>query len=461
MSFSKAHESVIAACTRARSLPQDTADGQRIRQLHSYLDGVSVRWVADDGSVGPAMISPPAHVNVTRLFLFNNRGSVNWRKEAQMCCNGVVLSYPDMHILATPPRFMSAAQGGQHRRRNVNLTNYHVFSINDGTVVTLYWFADRWVISTAHAHDVGAYKWGADKNYDEVFAEVMGHYPEFSLDKLDKTKSYTIGFRHPTMHPLPGDLPVAAWLIHSATASQLGVTMCYRDNIGLPRQVPLAKGALSGLNLQKKCDAALREYLGSRRTAGADARPGTDTRPTPVTILYGYVLRSKNPAHPDLLFESSLLRFLRENVYNMSQLRDISKEIVSGPGRFEYMALRAYLNYDKRFTFMEMFDTVDYDRFRSTMESIADIAVDLLGFPARDTEKAEKLGISLPAHPVNDNVRIVASGLLSEIREAGINLTPCGEGPGATEEICEVIMDFLSNPARTDIIYSCLPAASV
>jgi hypothetical protein len=69
---------------------------------------------------------------------------------------------------------------------------------------------------------------------------VSANYPEFSFDKLDRSRAYTIGFRHNEFHPLKNDAP-KMWLIQSCDLNAINsenpqLNFEYDTDIGIPAQ---------------------------------------------------------------------------------------------------------------------------------------------------------------------------------------------------------------------------------
>jgi hypothetical protein len=84
--------------------------------------------------------------------------------------------------------------------------------MNDGTIVSLYYYDNKWRISTTRGYDMGASKWLSTKTYDEIVAIVLQKY-DISFDELDQSKYYTIGFHHPEYHPFMNE--ITAWSVSS------------------------------------------------------------------------------------------------------------------------------------------------------------------------------------------------------------------------------------------------------
>lgn len=127
---------------------------------------------------------------------------------------------------------------------NTNIRNnlYNIYELNDGTTINLYWWNEKWVISTTRGIEMNDVKW-QHISYHAILTELLTHYPEFTWDKLDKNKTYTIGFNHPNFHPfnpLGYDLksfntaPGKLWFIQSTNNTTFEINI--KEDIKIPLQ---------------------------------------------------------------------------------------------------------------------------------------------------------------------------------------------------------------------------------
>tara|TARA_A100001015_G_scaffold317155_1_gene433328 strand:- start:16 stop:840 length:825 start_codon:yes stop_codon:yes gene_type:complete len=139
----------------------------------------------------------------------------------------------------------------QFRRNNVvevmnrEQKQIRIIQATDGTTVTLYWLNNKWVISTHRGYEVNNLKW-MGYTYQYLLDDVLSSYMNFSYDKLNKNKCYTIGFKHSFNHPfLEGKKDIKyiekkAWFIQSIDINRfnLDTSSCvtYDEDIGLPLQ---------------------------------------------------------------------------------------------------------------------------------------------------------------------------------------------------------------------------------
>lgn len=298
-----------------------------------------------------------SHLNGTtvgRVLLTTNRPRANFTSELARQCNGVVLDYASWNVISVPPPMFNP----RFRLIDVvnNLHHYSIYEIKDGTTLTLYWSVARnkWCLASSNAFDVSDYKWMGPTTYFEAFASVAAKYPEFSLEKLDKNNSYTIGFHHRDFHPLPLDDP-KMWLIQVCDLQKLNneYVMSFNNyDIGIPLQYPIENENVSNKvkmqKIMKQNENALGSYLTTSRSSG------------PYIIHYGYILKSSTlsdhlSANSNIILESSLLKTVRGQIYNLPKKKYNEAVSITAENRLEYATLRAFLNYNTRFTFINLF----------------------------------------------------------------------------------------------------------
>lgn len=164
----------------------------------------------------------------TRIILTKFQDRVSSSKYAHFY-NGTVLNLTKtkVSLLALPTPTLSNLS-----KKSLEYFDYEVYKIEDGTILTLYYFDGRWIISTARAYEANDYSW-KDMKYFDVVDSLFKKY-DFSWDMLEKNKSYTICVRHPYWHPFALNTmePEKLWLISVFDGHKIS----YDNNIGLPTQ---------------------------------------------------------------------------------------------------------------------------------------------------------------------------------------------------------------------------------
>jgi len=141
---------------------------------------------------------------------------------------------------------------------------YTQYKINDGTTVNLYWWnpdcarddRTKWVISTKRGIEVNDLIWQGLNTYEIILNEILSQYDSFSWDKLDKDRTYTVGFYHPEYHPFQSlHRPPCGWFIQSVNNESGEISL--KEDIGIPMQKIFSE-SLNELFI--KCNNELTKY---------------------------------------------------------------------------------------------------------------------------------------------------------------------------------------------------------
>ena len=372
----------------------------------------------------------PRTGEITRVILSCDRHNV--KASVMLCaeCNGAVIDARTWMPLAIPPRAFNPRHNAHIIDEWLGRSMFDIIPIPDGTVVTLYpWDpssgspdsssrAGYWGIATCNGYDVSTLKWMGPLAYAEVFRRGVEQYPEFIsrvglklvddhqgqgrflyCADLDRTKCYTVGFRHHDFHPMRWD-PMRMWQIqYTIIAGKTPAMQIVYSNDGgglpgIPWQETVAPESLAAMipaesssastcsspdlkpsQLEAQLEAQLARLIskaenGKARTeekpvarltlekiqrlcstAVEDAKKIAAMKMVADTAIgtprpnYGFILRSKDPQatgeYSDFLIESPLLRKVRKILYqrpSRSIREDLNFEV-----RLEYNIIRTYL----------------------------------------------------------------------------------------------------------------------
>lgn len=303
------------------------------------------------------------NTDVNRLLLTSDRSKSDFTRKLISQCNGIVLDCTNWNVLSMPPHMFNPKCS---LTAAINTNDYKIYAIDDGTTVTMYWYDNKWCLSSTNGFDISHYKWMGDKTYIQAFNEVAAAYPNFNFDHLDKNKCYTIGFRHNDFHPLLKDTN-HMWLIQSCDLTAINSDQCnividYPD-IGIPIQRELkinnkGRQLISWINHNNT--NAYNNYIA---TSAGDNKPN---------IHYGYIIRSVS-CHIDIMIESSLLRHIRTLIYNIPYRYNSLKDI-NAHNRIDYLVLKSYLANDINQSFIHLFPQFNqkYEEYKNIFNDIAD-----------------------------------------------------------------------------------------
>jgi hypothetical protein len=331
------------------------------------------------------------NVVIGRVLLTRIRNKSHFNYPLSFQCNGVIIDSDTWDVLSVPPPAFNP--NVKYSAVAANLQNYKIYSILDGTTVTLYWYkkTSSWCFSTINGYDMGNMKWMGDKTYAQLFDEVVSNYKGFSFDALEKDVCYSIGFRHPSMHPLITD-PISAWLIK---ATKLNTVNCQiaedkletsapepMKSIGIPVQMPISIETLGFVPTSTGYSDANGNAVDNRQIfqrlldingMALEHYLYSVSNKLPASIHYGFILRGDFVTCRDyshVMIESQLLKFIRLSIYNTPKVKANNLKITP-ENRIKYCVLRAYLNFSQREVFIKIFPMYVklYNVFNEIIES--------------------------------------------------------------------------------------------
>lgn len=298
--------------------------------------------------------------NVITRIILRIRKNNNIHPLLYYYSNGCVIDTIKWKAVSVPPIAFNKRQVPELIEKYYKQGLYDVIKVIDGTVITFYYWDNHWNISSSNSYDISSFYWMGDMNYSEIIYDLFTRlYPDAaencgiqlidnsSLDfsKLQKNKSYTIGFRHHNYHPLKAD-PEYMWNIQNVHLSSGKIE--FNDGIqGLPnQQIINAVNSLDQLNHINK--SAISDAL---RTEN------------PV-FTYGFILRSKNPSitkeFSNILMSSVLLKKIKKNIYEYPS--NSLKHYITNVNRFEYITMKNYFNKTERNDIMQLYPQT-FERF--------------------------------------------------------------------------------------------------
>jgi hypothetical protein len=218
--------------------------------------------------------------------------------------------------------------------------NFVIYPIIDGTTISLYWYNNKWCMSSSNSWEVNNYKWMGPESYEGIFNRLASAY-QFSYDVLDKNKIYVMIMRTPEFHPFnPTNELYLVETIHKVT--------CYRntDTIGIPMQ--------QALNLNDRPNAGV-ELLNDIYDTNKNAvkRYLKSIENGDKYIRLGYIIKCPydiGGSHSYVIMESDLMKNIKNYLYEFKEY-----ELLNANNRLKYIILRAFLNYSKRDLFKKLF----------------------------------------------------------------------------------------------------------
>lgn len=299
-------------------------------------------------------------------------------------CNGTIIDTKALKPLVVSQMSHRTNINPEIVSNYINKGVYDIYLTEDGTVVNLYFWKDSWHISTVRGYDMNDTLWG-DMTYKTMLDEVA---PEGFYERLDKSRCYTLGFKHSNMHKFATsheekslntaveELSLGTaetkdpdliespkgklWFIQSVDLNNNNVVhVSPFEDIGVSGQERYApqEPIKSVRELFKKLKGALADYLDN------------------ANVLYGFVIKSRNPRqtgiYSNIILESSLMQKIRQLMYHnryTSEIRD--KEYDRGT----YIVLSNYLDKNSSDMFISLFP--QYQSYYDKLDEITDALVE-------------------------------------------------------------------------------------
>ena len=277
-----------------------------------------------------ANISAVRELNGDRLILsYNNKYDVQPSK-LQKECNGLILNKHNSEIIAYPPPFISIFNQEELPKDIVSFVN-----ITDGTSLLLYYYNNKWRISSQHAYDItNLYPIGIKTTYGEMFFSII---TKFHLAYFNKDITYNFILAHEKIHPFlrssfvvfvaaynkqgiqqTVEFPSKAYFsinIENMTVTPITEedTADFTDFCEVDLSENVYPQASSDINLNdepidfyKNCEEAYEAYVKMKSL-----------------INFGYILTRENGDR--LLLESSLMKKIRIALYSKDIITEIKK----------------------------------------------------------------------------------------------------------------------------------------
>lgn len=144
---------------------------------------------------------------VNRRYIFSNARRNRKIKIDNLCveANGLILEAPTWKPLVLPPYTPKSNIDTKLTNKLLKAGMYDIYQIEDGTIINLYYYEpdQKWVIATSKGIDVNDCifnKFTYMEILSECFYNLNINESEF-YNNLDKSACYTLGFKHPDMHP--------------------------------------------------------------------------------------------------------------------------------------------------------------------------------------------------------------------------------------------------------------------
>ncbi len=301
------------------------------------------------------------HMN-KRVILYRGIGAKRLLGVDYSLINGLIIDLNTEKILCVPQKYLQTFNKSAFYYVNTNIVNknYNIYKLNDGTTINLYWHHvnSTWVISTTRGMDMNNTMWMGSLSYGDILDKLLLLYPKFDWDKLDKCKTYTLGFNHPNFHPFRhGCKSGRLWFIQSTHNSSFVVNRI--EDIGILLQEIYEPTSLE--EIITLCNKSLDVYLD-------DAKESTN--------CFGFILIDKwEQKNHHLIIKSILFQTIKNIIYSGKY----NKMIVNhNYDRLSYIIIYSYLNINintNETLFLKLFPQFKciFDQFDKKIKQITNI----------------------------------------------------------------------------------------
>jgi len=289
-------------------------------------------------------------------------------------CNGLILDKKTWNPLVVPPRSLRFNIETNKSNRFLIQGLYHIYLSDDGTCFNLYYWNNKWIISTTSGYEMNNIKWDEKQTYQELISECLdnrGYTWETFTELLDVKNCYSFGFKHPKLHKFShNDSSIyKIWHIQSINLDNTSIHYMWSQDkspiYNIVDQQLYYKSVDNIKDLYNIASNALNNYI-----SGVDREP-----------CYGFILRSVNfrltGQNSDLFIESSLMRTIRKIWYenkfiNTCRLNKWNIETA--------VTLRAYMNGNLRNTFISLFPGYkqEFNMYKSSVSSVVNCMINTI-----------------------------------------------------------------------------------
>ncbi len=264
-----------------------------------------------------------------RVVLYTKRDNVDFKNPMAKECNGLIFEYNDgWNLLAMPQYGFCTNKISMRKLVDLHSAGYYdVYEVLDATILTLYHYNGKWVMSSTKGYDVGDTEMIKGMTFMEALKDLMDtKYKAFTFDMLNEDYSYTIALRHSKYHifdetkhlanrtkniPKPG-VDMNSYIMIMSVAEPAVFKYVSKNVPGLPTQNPITMRENSVSQLLNYSRSAYAKYAKAYHLNNFKYKP-----------LYGYILRSKNRAVPDeystIYIESELFKIVKYGLYKNNE----------------------------------------------------------------------------------------------------------------------------------------------
>lgn len=128
--------------------------------------------------------------NYPTLFLIHNQDNSNFNNKIVNECNGIILDKNTLKIVCYT---FDKCSDEQNIPDNLDKNKLFLEYAIEGSLIRLYYYDNKWILSTKRCIDASKSKWLSDKNFVELFNECLGNINM----NIDTNYCYSFIISHP------------------------------------------------------------------------------------------------------------------------------------------------------------------------------------------------------------------------------------------------------------------------
>ncbi len=258
--------------------------------------------------------------NEMRVMFIANRFKSNFENPMSFECNGLILQYNKdtnkYKFLVVPIQlFNSQKLIKTEIEKHFNMNEFNLYKVYDGTLINLYYYNSEWKISTNKAYDANNLLFINNKTYKDVLSEVLKFYPDFSFDRLDTNKCYTLCMKYNEFHPFIENL-------HYNNNKLIFLQSVNMYEFNNNQKLIVNENEIIGIPITQKYDMNNFQHLNQIYNSlnNEITRYKKEKHLANYEPIFGIILRSKNfnktKEYSNILLESNLMAKIRNLIYN-------------------------------------------------------------------------------------------------------------------------------------------------
>ena len=331
----------------------------------------------------------------TRRFIFTSsqrsRKNTAYINDLYLEANGLILESPSWRPLVVSPLSPKNTIDTKVINNIIRNKMYNIYYLEDGTPINLYFYKPKnnWVIATSKGIDVGNNIFNTLK-YQQMLDESLekiGQNPQDFYKSLSKDHCYSLGFKHPDLHPFRearGSDIYKVWFIQSVKIDAI-IEKCQvnkESTLTIPNHTMVPFDVPSINTLFSRLKSSYDDFIDNNETK----------------TIYGFMLVAKDGVlassadYSTVILESRLMSFIRKLWYDASYAKVSRNQAYN---RMKTVLLVSYLD-DNR---SEYFRTL-FPQFVDELELLNEGEVKIIDkiyaniSEAANTDKVANTGVS-------------------------------------------------------------------